>query len=162
MKIFVSIPMRDRSDKDILEEISTYAREIGDAIALHNEAFEKVWLGENFDNDIEYVHNLFCDIGEHNNSKPNSEPVLYLAEALKKMTTCDCILFAPAYRLARDCWIESEAATQYQLYNKSIYITKYEIDFRKDDGLGHSYFAYNRKKKTFTNGFYAPEHYNCN
>lgn len=93
-KLFISQPMADRTDEEILEE-----REI-----LHKQA-EKIF-GQKF----ELVDSFFQ--GDENRKTANG--ALYLmGKSLQKMSEAQYVVFHWDYRNYRGCRLEFQAATEY-------------------------------------------------
>ena len=112
-RIFLSLPMSGRSDKEIMEQIKEMK-----AIFLMKNSFER---GE----EIEFEDNTDCPpIDSRDTVTP---PLLYLGEAIRKMAYCDGVLFAEDYALARGCLIEEMVAKHYG-------IDTYYISFSADNG----------------------------
>ncbi len=91
MKIFVSQPMADRSDEDILKEREAMF-DIADR--LTGKAVERI---ESFYPGAPY----------------GAKPLWFLGKALEKLSTADAVIFAPGWEKARGCIMEHEAAVRY-------------------------------------------------
>lgn len=90
MKLFISQPMRGKTDEEIInerEEAIRSAKEI---------------TGE----DVEVLDSFFqgADL---------TRPLEYLGESIKILAQADLVYFAPGWREARGCLIEHECAVQY-------------------------------------------------
>ncbi len=119
MKVFISVPMSGRTDKDVSVEIEQIKKIFMDYISKTNP-------GET----VEFVDNLDNDIDPSRCVDLVNEPLLYLGEAIRKMAFCDAVLFAPGYHKARGCNIEHEVTKVYGLtfYNlQTDYNTKCRI-----------------------------------
>ncbi len=114
-RIFLSLPMSGRSDKEIRDQIEEMKAEF-----LLKNLFDK---GE----EIYFVDNLENDIDPSRCIDVKTEPLLYLGEAIRKMAYCDGVLFAEDYALARGCLIEEMVAKHYEL-------DTYYISFSADNG----------------------------
>ena len=99
MKIFISVPMRGRTDEEIAE-------------AIENAKGELVIMGSENNETVEYVDNFVnppLDEGVKN------DPMWCLGGAIQKMSTCDAIYFCPGWDTARGCLIEKVVASVYGL-----------------------------------------------
>lgn len=90
-KLFISHPMRGKSDEDILKERK---------IAI-NAARETV--GE----EVEVLETFFEDFG------PDAKPLDYLARSIEFLAKADVAYFASGWETARGCKIEHECAVEY-------------------------------------------------
>lgn len=90
-KLFISQPMRGKSDEEILKE-----REI--AINTAKEV-----MGE----EIEVLETFFEDF------EPDAKPLDYLARSIEFLAKADVAYFAPGWENARGCKIEHECAVEY-------------------------------------------------
>ena len=90
-KLFISQPMRGKTDKEILNE-----REI---------AIEKARniLGE----DVEVLETFFGDFSD------DAKPLEYLARSIEYLAKADVVYFADGWENARGCKIEHECAVEY-------------------------------------------------
>lgn len=91
MKIFISQPMRGKSDAEILRERKEMIAEA--AVALRTD-------------DVEVIDSVF-DLGE------GKKPLQYLAKSLDLLADADIAVFAKGWQDARGCRIEHEAAEAY-------------------------------------------------
>lgn len=96
--LFISLPMRGRSDEDILEERGKIASTVG------------LWL----EDDINVLGNFI------NNDAPvglsdDAQGVWYLGESIKLMSEADIVAFSPNWKAARGCRIEKMVAEAYGL-----------------------------------------------
>lgn len=91
LKVFISLPMRGRTDEDIDEE--------RDSIMSY----------------IESIIGRCREIPSHFNSKMASKlkPLECLGMSLELMSHSDVVVFAPKWEEARGCRIEHECAVQY-------------------------------------------------
>ena len=95
MKVFISQPMRDLDNDEI--------------IRVRSEAIEKI--KEMYkDTDIEVIDSFFKD------APVTAKPLWYLADSLKLMSEADLVVFCKGYETARGCLIEKRCADDYQ-YN---------------------------------------------
>lgn len=102
-RIFLSLPMSGRSDKEICDQIE----EMKARFLLKN-PFEK---GE----EIEFVDNLENDIDPSRCIDVKTEPLLYLGEAIRKLAYCDAAYFGKGWSKARGCLIEMEICVKYDI-----------------------------------------------
>lgn len=89
-KIFISQPMRDKTD----EEIKTERAEI---IKRVTEKFGKV----------EVIDSFF------ENAPHDARPLWFLGKSLELLSAADCVYFAEGWKDYRGCRIEHECAVQY-------------------------------------------------
>lgn len=89
-KLFISQPMRGKTDEDILREREAAIQAV------------KEITGE----DVEVLDSFFqgADL---------TKPLEYLGESIKLLAQADLVYFAPGWRKARGCLIEHECAVQY-------------------------------------------------
>lgn len=97
MKVFISVPMAGRSDKEIQDDIENAKETLIDNIG------EEVWCT--------FLDN-FTSFPPPENA---SDSIWYLSEAIKKMSFCDAVYFCPGWENARGCLIENEIAINYGL-----------------------------------------------
>ena len=90
-KLFISQPMRGKSDEEIIKE-----REL--AIARVKET-----IGE----DVEVLETFFDDF------KADAKPLEYLAKSIEFLAQADIAYFAKGWDKARGCKIEHECAVEY-------------------------------------------------
>lgn len=99
MKVFISVPMRGRTDEEIAGAIVIAKSKLVKIAVENNEA-------------IEYVDN-FVSMRDDTDIK---DPAMYcLGGAIQKMSKCDAIYFCPGWKGARGCVIEWQVAVQYGL-----------------------------------------------
>lgn len=106
MKIFISQPMRGKTDKQIKLERK-------DAIAKAKDV-----LGE----EVEIIDSYF----EEYNPNNGCIPMKYLAKSIELLADADIVCFANGWQDARGCVIERECAVRYG-------IPIYYLDRRKGD-----------------------------
>lgn len=92
MRVYISVPMRGRTDAEILNE--------------RRKAIEIVKADNTYE-DIKVINNFF---GEESR---NDNPLWCLGESLKKLSTADLAFFADGWQDARGCRIEFECAVAY-------------------------------------------------
>ena len=92
-KLFISQPMRGKTDHQILLE-----RE-------HAIESAKKVLGE----EVEVIDSFF------QNAPADANPLWYLGKSLELMAEADIVYFAPGWKDARGCRVENHAAFEYGL-----------------------------------------------
>lgn len=92
MKIFISQPMRGKTEQQILDE---RMKAVDKVSKLFND--EKVTIAES------YQKNLY----------KNANPLYCLSKSLELMSKCDLVVFVEGYQNARGCKIEHECAKEY-------------------------------------------------
>lgn len=92
-KLFISQPMRNKTDEEILKE-----REIAIQKA-------KEQLGE----DVEVIDSFFQD------APVDAKPLWFLGESIKLLAKADVAYFAPGWEEARGCIIENQCAREYDI-----------------------------------------------
>ena len=107
-KIFLSLPMSGRSNKEIRAQIEQMKMEF-----LLKNPLDKGEL-------IEFVHNFLEMEVETNTFDPfegeRKTPALYyLGRAINKMAYCDGVYFGKGWSKARGCLIEMEACVKYDI-----------------------------------------------
>ncbi len=90
-KLFISQPMKGKTDEEILKERET-------AIAKAKE----IW-GE----EVEVIDSFFKGV------PADVRPLWFLGESLKLLATADVAYFAPGWKDARGCKIEHTCALEY-------------------------------------------------
>ena len=90
-KLFISQPMRGKSDDEILAERSNAIQAAMDSV----------------NDEIEVIDSFFQ--GAH----AEASPLWYLGESLKLLGTADIAYFAPGWNEARGCKIENVCAKEY-------------------------------------------------
>ena len=93
-KLFISQPMRGKSDEEIMKE-----RELAVAVA-NQELLE----------DVEVIDTFYTDFS------PDAKPLEYLARSIKDLAKADIAYFARGWQDARGCKIEHECAVEYGIY----------------------------------------------
>jgi hypothetical protein len=88
-RLFISQPMRDRTDEEIQAERDRILEEVREKYP-----------------DVEPIHSFF-------QGASNMSPIECLAEALKRMEGADIIYFAPGWNTARGCVVEHYVAELY-------------------------------------------------
>lgn len=94
-RIFISQPMRGRSDSDIVAERTSITRLMHDIV------------GDN----IEVIPSFF-----HGKDREMLKPMRLLGMAIELLSDADTAIFAPGWENGRGCRIEHECAVQYGLH----------------------------------------------
>lgn len=90
-KLFISQPMKDKTDDEILEERSNAIQAAKDSLK----------------DEIEVIDSFF------QGAPVGAKPLWYLGESLKLLATADVAYFAPGWEKARGCKIENTCAKEY-------------------------------------------------
>ena len=90
-KLFISQPMKGKSDEEILAEREKAIQRAKEA--LHD--------------DVEIIESFF------QGAPADAKPLWYLGESLKLLGTADFAVFAPGWKDYRGCRIEHDAAVAY-------------------------------------------------
>lgn len=96
-KVFVSVPMKDRTDEEIQKDI--------------NEAKER-YLEEckrkGIDDWIIFLDDQNYSLPDYVTStiEPDKIPLAYLGHSIEKMAACDDVIFAGDWQFARGCVVE--------------------------------------------------------
>jgi len=90
-RVFISQPMRNKSDKEILEER------------------ERIYLlvRSKINEPIEVIDSFF------EGAPVDAKPLWYLGESFKKLSEADIAYFANGWEYARGCKLEHQAAIEY-------------------------------------------------
>lgn len=91
MRIFISQPMRDKSDEEILSERKRMIKKVEES------ATEKP----------EVIDSFF------QNAPAEAKPLWFLGKSLELLSTADVAVFAKGWEEARGCRIEHECCVQY-------------------------------------------------
>lgn len=94
-KLFISQPMRGKTDEEILAERA-------DAVQAARDA-----LGE----EVEVIDSFF------QSAPADAKPLWFLGESLKMLARADIAYFAPGWRDARGCKIEHACADAYGIHH---------------------------------------------
>lgn len=86
-KIFISQPMKDRTDEEIMQE--------------RNRIMAK-WTNKS----VEFIDSFFCEGASKN-------PIDSIGKSISLMGEADLVVFAPGWEDARGCRIEHEVAKEY-------------------------------------------------
>ncbi len=90
-KLFISQPMRGKSDEQILKE--------------RGEAIKKA--SEILNEEISVIDSFF------EKAPVDAKPLWFLGKSLELLADADCVYFAPGWEEARGCKIEHECAKEY-------------------------------------------------
>lgn len=93
MKIFISQPMRGKTDAEILAERERAIK-----------AAKTKWGAG-----VEVLESFFQD------APVGAEPLWFLGESLKVMADADAVILCPNWRLTRGCIVEAAAANRYNI-----------------------------------------------
>ena len=93
-KLFISQPMKDKTDDEILDERSNAIQAAKDSV----------------NDEIEVIDSFF------QNAPADANPLWYLGESLKLLATADVAYFAPGWNKARGCKIENLCAKEYGIH----------------------------------------------
>ena len=93
-KLFISQPMRGKTDAEILAERSNAIQAAKDSVK----------------DEIEVIDSVFQD------APVDATPLWYLGESLKLLATADVAYFAPGWDKARGCKIENLCAKEYGVH----------------------------------------------
>lgn len=92
MKIFISQPMRGKTEQQILDERMKAVTKVSE---LFND--KEVIIAESYQKDLH----------------KNANPLYCLSKSLELMSKCDLVVFVEGYQNARGCKIEHECAKEY-------------------------------------------------
>lgn len=120
MKIFISVPMKDKTDEEIKKEI-TIVKNVAKSYFPEENALGTLEFVDDFKKDPDVVDNGFgldvsFTISSISHPKDKDKMPLYcLGEALQKMSNCDAVMFPMNWECHRGCRLEFEAADKYGL-----------------------------------------------
>ena len=106
-KIFISQPMKDKTDKEILAE-----REKAIAAA-------KTYLGE----EVEVIDSFF------QNAPHDAKPLWFLGKSVELMASADLAVFIGDWKNARGCKIEHICAVEYGIKIIDVWKIKFRSDY---------------------------------
>lgn len=99
VKVFISVPMRGRTDEDIKSDIERAKEKVRSAMG-----------------DVEFANSFYGDDVESRECDAKKHPGLaYLGRSLKDMADCNIVFFCNGWEHARGCWLEKRAAKSYGL-----------------------------------------------
>ena len=90
MKLFISQPMKDKTNEEIKEERNKIVKRVTER------------FGE-----VEVIDSFF------ENAQHDAKPLWFLGKSLELLSTADCAYFAEGWKDYRGCKIEHEAAVYY-------------------------------------------------
>ena len=93
-RLFISQPMRGKTDDEILAERSNAIQAAKDSV----------------NDEIEVIDSFF------QNAPADAKPLWYLGESLKLLATADVAYFAPGWNKASGCKIENLCAKEYGIH----------------------------------------------
>ncbi len=91
MKIFISQPMRDKSDEEILSERKRMIKKVEESATENPEVIDSFFQ----------------------NAPAEAKPLWFLGKSLELLSTADVAVFAKGWKEARGCRIEHECCVQY-------------------------------------------------
>lgn len=128
MRVFISLPMSGRTDKEVFTEI---------------EGIKKIFT-EYANEELPDEEIIFVDTYVQQ-SAPDicvTEPLWYLGESIKIMSTCDAVIFAPGWAMARGCKIEHDTALEYGIQRYKLgYTTNTRSLYIRDCEAGLNWFV---------------------
>lgn len=90
-RLFISQPMRDKTDEEIMQERSRIAEKVRKSIG----------------DDVEVIDSFFKD------APHEAKPLWFLAKSLELLSSADFAYFGEGWQDYRGCKIEHECAVQY-------------------------------------------------
>lgn len=131
MKIFISVPMKDKTDEEIKKEISI-VRSVAKAYFVEENVLGTLEFVDNFKGIPDGVVNFISFSETKQIPEDENRKALYcLGEALQKMSNCDAIMSPFHWEHYIDCNLEFDAANKYglkhyfyddRIFDKSMYI----------------------------------------
>lgn len=103
IKVFISLPMKGRTDEEILAEIDSAKAKAMKEVPLHYAE----------DDHITFIDSFLKD---YDPGDVQFKPLAYLGKSLQLMANADTCCFAPGWKEARGCKIEHDAAIAYGLH----------------------------------------------
>lgn len=95
MKIFISQPMRDKTEVEILKERSKIVSELQDK----------------YGKDLEFIYSVISSKDDYEEIK--NIPVWYLSRSIDLLSKADKVYFAKGWEKARGCCIEHKICEEY-------------------------------------------------
>ena len=105
VKVFISQPMKDRTEEEILKERDFAIKTFKINCETENET-------------VEILDSYF----ENYNPQTGSIPLKYLAKSIELLADADVLFCVGEWENARGCWIEHECAKRYGI--KIVYMPK--------------------------------------
>ena len=93
MKVFISQPMKDLSDEEILK--------------VREDAIELATIALRSSEGVEIIDSFF------QSAPTDAKPLWYLGKSLELLSTADVCIFVKGWENARGCKIENECCKQY-------------------------------------------------
>ena len=93
MKVFISQPMKDKTEQEIKEE----------------RAYLEQYAKDTYGSDIEIIDSYFQDYNPQN----GCVPLKYLAKSIQLLADADVAIFGRGWQRARGCVIENRCAYEY-------------------------------------------------
>lgn len=97
-KLFISQPMKDKTDEEILREREQAVREA-----------EKYLKENGMQEEVQLIDSFF------QSAPVGARPLWFLGKSLELLSTADLVYFAKGWEEARGCRIEHMCAVQYEL-----------------------------------------------
>lgn len=91
-KLFISQPMRGKTDEEILRERKALIADAAEALR---------------EDEVQVLDTIFTDFAE------DTPPLVYLGRSLEVLARADAAVFASGWETARGCRIEHDAAETY-------------------------------------------------
>lgn len=109
-KVFLSLPMSGRGDKEVKEQLEGMKRDILDSCIFDD---EEIIFMDNFD----YVPlwKQLEHISPDKDDSPISIPLTYLAGAINKIAYANAVFFGAGWEKARGCRIEWDICLKYDI-----------------------------------------------
>lgn len=107
--VFLSLPMRDRSDEEICKKIDAYTEAIEMMFRNH---YSKVFVEHNYYPEATVPENV------------QYPTAWFLAMAVQRMARCDYVAFTSDFASAKGCYIEEMVASRAHM--KRLYFTEDE------------------------------------
>lgn len=103
INVFISLPMKGKSNEEILAEIASAKEKAMQEVPLHYAE----------DDHITFIDSFLKDYDPGN---VQFKPLACLGKSLQLMAKADTCCFAPGWKEARGCKIEHDAAIAYGLH----------------------------------------------
>lgn len=100
-KIFISLPMKDKSSEEIKNDFKYWFNYIKNNYP--NEDFELIDTYFDIDSDLESTEHI------------KDKNIWYLGKSIEKLSEADIIFFHPLWKKARGCIIENYIAIKYEI-----------------------------------------------
>lgn len=113
MKVFISVPMKDKTDEEIKKEIAI-VENIAKAYFPEETVLGTLEFVDNFKKNVDGDF-LGVSLSISHPKDKEKMPLYYLGEALQKMSNCDAVMFPLNWERYRGCNLEFDAADRYGL-----------------------------------------------